>query len=205
GSTLNAGQNLSITATGKNNAAQSGDIAISGSQLKAGKNLTLDAARDITLHSAQNSESTTGTNSSKGGSVGVGIGAGTGGYGISVSAGVNAGKGHENGSGLTHSETTLDAGSHLSLSSGRDTTLKGAQASGEKITVDAGRNLTLESERDSDRYNAKQQNASAGGSFTLGSMTGSASVSASRDRLNSNFDSVKEQTGLFAGKGGYDV
>ncbi|WP_336804165.1 hemagglutinin repeat-containing protein, partial [Erwinia aphidicola] len=36
GSTLNAGQNLSITATGKNNAAQSGDIAISGSQLKAG-------------------------------------------------------------------------------------------------------------------------------------------------------------------------
>ncbi len=205
GSTLNAGQNLSITATGKNNAAQSGDIAISGSQLKAGKNLTLDAARDITLHSAQNSESTTGTNSSKGGSVGVGIGAGTGGYGISVSAGVNAGKGHENGSGLTHSETTLDAGSHLSLTSGRDTILKGAQASGEKITVDAGRNLTLESERDSDRYNAKQQNASAGGSFTLGSMTGSASVSASRDRLNSNFDSVKEQTGLFAGKGGYDV
>ena len=188
GSTLNAGQNLSITATGKNNAAQSGDIAISGSQLKAGKNLTLDAARDITLHSAQNSESTTGTNSSKGGSVGVGIGAGTGGYGISVSAGVNAGKGHENGSGLTHSETTLDAGSHLSLTSGRDTTLKGAQASGEKITVDAGRNLTLESERDSDRYNAKQQNASAGGSFTLGSMTGSASVSASRDRLHSNFD-----------------
>ncbi|WP_460523454.1 VENN motif pre-toxin domain-containing protein, partial [Erwinia aphidicola] len=92
-----------------------------------------------------------------------------------------------------------------SLTSGRDTTLKGAQASGEKITVDAGRNLTLESERDSDRYNAKQQNASAGGSFTLGSMTGSASVSASRDRLNSNFDSVKEQTGLFAGKGGYDV
>ncbi|MBD1378587.1 VENN motif pre-toxin domain-containing protein [Erwinia aphidicola] len=106
---------------------------------------------------------------------------------------------------MTHSETTLDAGSHLSLTSGRDTTLKGAQASGEKITVDAGRNLTLESERDSDRYNAKQQNASAGGSFTLGSMTGSASVSASRDRLNSNFDSVKEQTGLFAGKGGYDV
>nr|WP_301292294.1 hemagglutinin repeat-containing protein [Erwinia aphidicola] len=203
--TLSAGQNLSITATGKNNAAQSGDIAISGSQLKAGKALTLDAARDIiTLHSAQNSESTTGTNSSKGGSVGVGIGAGTGGYGISVSAGVNAGKGHENGSGLTHSETTLDAGSHLSLTSGRDTTLKGAQASGGKITVDAGRNLTLESERDSDRYNAKQQNASAGGSFTFGS-AGSASVSASRDRLKSNFDSVKEQTGLFAGKGGYDV
>ncbi|WP_321148193.1 hemagglutinin repeat-containing protein [Serratia nevei] len=205
GSTLTAGQNLSITATGKNHNAQSGDITITGSQLKAGKDLSLDAARDITLQSAQNSESTVGKNSSKGGNVGVGIGAGSGGYGISVSAGVNAGKGHENGNGLTHTETTLDAGSHLKVTSGRDTTLTGAQASGEKVTVDVGRDLRLESEQDSDRYDAKQQNASAGGSFTFGSMTGSANVSASKDKLHSNFDSVKEQTGLFAGKGGYDV
>uniref|UniRef100_UPI0027E40969 hemagglutinin repeat-containing protein n=1 Tax=Serratia marcescens TaxID=615 RepID=UPI0027E40969 len=205
GSTLTAGQNLSITATGKSHNAQSGDITITGSQLKAGKDLSLDAARDITLQSAQNSESTVGKNSSKGGNVGVGIGAGSGGYGISVSAGVNAGKGHENGNGLTHAETTLDAGSNLNLTSGRDTRLTGAQASGEKVTVDVGRDLTLQSQQDSDRYDAKQQNASAGGSFTFGSMTGSANVSASKDKLHSNFDSVKEQTGLFAGKGGYDV
>ncbi|WP_038882119.1 hemagglutinin repeat-containing protein, partial [Serratia marcescens] len=141
GSTLTAGQNLSITANGKNHNAQSGDIAITGSQLKAGKDLSLDAARDITLQSAQNSESTVGKNESRGGNVGVGIGAGSGGYGISVSAGVNAGKGHENGNGLTHAETTLDAGSHLNLTSGRDTRLTGAQASGEKVTVDVGRDL----------------------------------------------------------------
>ncbi|MCP1107938.1 hemagglutinin repeat-containing protein, partial [Serratia nevei] len=140
GSTLTAGQNLSITAHGKNHNAQSGDIAITGSQLKAGKDLSLDAARDITLQSAQNTESTVGKNSSKGGNLGVSVGAGSGGYGISVSAGVNAGKGHENGNGLTHTETRLDAGSNLSLTSGRDTTLKGAQASGEKVTVDVGRN-----------------------------------------------------------------
>ncbi|MGP1061948.1 hemagglutinin repeat-containing protein, partial [Serratia sp. CY71028] len=205
GSTLTAGQNLSITASGKNHNAQSGDIAITGSQLKAGKDLSLDAARDITLQSAQNRESTVGKNSSKGGNVGVGIGAGSGGYGISVSAGVNAGKGHENGNGLTHAETTLDAGSNLKVTSGRDTRLTGAQASGEKVTVDVGRNLALESQQDSDRYDAKQQNASAGGSFTFGSMTGSVNVSASKDKLHSNFDSVKEQTGLFAGQGGYDV
>ncbi|HEJ1087988.1 TPA: hemagglutinin repeat-containing protein [Serratia marcescens] len=205
GSTLTAGQNLSITASGKNHNAQSGDIVVTGSQLKAGKDLSLDAARDITLQSAQNRESTVGKNSSKGGNVGVGIGAGSGGYGISVSAGVNAGKGHENGNGLTHAETTLDAGSNLKVTSGRDTRLTGAQASGEKVTVDVGRNLALESQQDSDRYDAKQQNASAGGSFTFGSMTGSANLSASKDKLHSNFDSVKEQTGLFAGQGGYDV
>ncbi|HEJ7227764.1 TPA: hemagglutinin repeat-containing protein [Serratia marcescens] len=205
GSTLTAGQNLSITASGKNHNAQSGDIVVTGSQLKAGKDLSLDAARDITLQSAQNSESTVGKNSSKGGNVGVGIGAGSGGYGISVSAGVNAGKGHENGNGLTHAETTLDAGSNLKVTSGRDTRLTGAQASGEKVTVDVGRDLTLESQQDSDRYDARQTQMSGGISVPIGAGSGSANFSASKDKLHSNFDSVKEQTGLFAGKGGYDV
>ncbi|KPA05497.1 filamentous hemagglutinin outer membrane protein [Pantoea agglomerans] len=129
----------------------------------------------------------------------------SGGYGISVSASVNAAKGSEKGKGLTHSETTLDAGNRLSLTSGRDTTLTGAQASGESVKVDAGRNLTLTSEQDSDRYDSKQQSASAGGSFTFGSMTGSANVNVSRDKMHSNWQSVAEQTGIFAGKGGFDV
>ena len=120
GSTLTAGRNLTVTATGKNGTAQSGDISITGSQLKAGGDLGLDASRDILLQSAQNTQSTESNNSSKGGSVGVGIGVGSGGYGISVSASVNAAKGSEKGNGLTHSETTLDAGNRLSLTSGRD-------------------------------------------------------------------------------------
>ncbi|MGC1062285.1 hemagglutinin repeat-containing protein [Pantoea agglomerans] len=205
GSTLTAGRNLTVTATGKNGTAQSGDISIAGSQLKAGGDLSLDASRDINLQSAQNSQSADSKNSSKGGSVGVGIGVGSGGYGISVSASVNAAKGSEKGNGLTHSETTLDAGNRLSLTSGRDTTLTGAQASGESVKVDAGRNLTLTSEQDSDRYDSKQQSASAGGSFTFGSMTGSANVNVSRDKMHSTWQSVAEQTGIFAGKGGFDV
>ncbi|WP_411556351.1 hemagglutinin repeat-containing protein [Pantoea agglomerans] len=205
GSTLTAGRNLTVTATGKNGTAQSGDISIAGSQLKAGGDLGLDASRDILLQSAQNTQSTDGKNSSKGGSVGVGIGVGSGGYGISVSASVNSAKGSEKGNGLTHSETTLDAGNRLSLTSGRDTTLTGAQASGESVKVDAGRNLTLTSEQDSDRYDSRQQSASAGGSFTFGSMTGSANVNVSRDKMHSTWQSVAEQTGIFAGKGGFDV
>ncbi|UIL52383.1 MULTISPECIES: hemagglutinin repeat-containing protein [Pantoea] len=203
GSTLTAGRNLTVTATGKNDTAQSGDISITGSQLKAGGDLGLDASRDILLQSGQNTQSTDSKNSSKGGSAGVGIGAGSGGYGISVSASVNAAKGSEKGNGLTHSETTLDAGNRLSLTSGRDTTLRGAQASGESVKVDAGRNLTLASEQDSDRYDSRQQSTSAGGSVTFGSMTGSANVS--RDKMHSTWQSVAEQTGIFAGKGGFDV
>ncbi|HHT5337708.1 TPA: hemagglutinin repeat-containing protein [Raoultella planticola] len=198
GSSLTAGRDLSIT-------AREGDLNAVGSQLKAGNDVALSASRDITLQSAQNTQLLEGKNDSHGGTIGVGIGVGSGGWGISVSASANKGKGSESGNGTTHSETTVDAGNQLTLNSGRDTTLTGAQVSGDKVVMDVGRNLTLTSEQDSDRYDSRQQNASAGGSFTFGSMSGSASVNLSKDKMHSNYDSVVEQTGIFAGKGGYDI
>ncbi|EHW5355514.1 hemagglutinin repeat-containing protein [Salmonella enterica] len=205
GSTLTAGNNLSIQATGSGVKGVDGDLTIQGSQIKAGNNVLLQANRDVNLVSAENTSKLEGKNTSSGGSVGVGVGVGSGGWGISVSASANQGKGSEKGNGTTHTETTVDAGKQLTIISGRDTTLTGAQAGGETVKVDAGRHLTLTSEQDSDRYDSKQQNASAGGSFTFGSMSGSASVSLSRDKMHSNHDSVQEQTGIFAGRGGFDV
>jgi filamentous hemagglutinin len=197
GSSLTAGRDLSIT-------AREGDLNAVGSQLKAGNDVALSASRDITWLGAEH------------------LAAGRQKrqprrhgrrrdwrrlrrLGISVSASANKGKGSESGNGTTHSETTVDAGNRLTLNSGRDTTLTGAQVSGDNVVMDVGRNLTLTSEQDSDRYDSKQQNASAGGSFTFGSMSGSASVNLSKDKMHSNYDSVVEQTGIFAGKGGYDI
>ncbi|MDC9622851.1 hemagglutinin repeat-containing protein [Xenorhabdus sp. XENO-7] len=137
--------------------------------------------------------------------MGVGLTVGQGGTGIKFSASVNAGKGHEKGDGVTHTETLIDAGHQVKLKSGQDITLKGAQVSGEQVTVQAGRNLHLESEQDKNNYDSEQKNASAGTSFTYGSMNGSYSANASRDKMHSKFDSVKEQTGILAGKGGFDV
>ncbi|EEV5627111.1 filamentous hemagglutinin, partial [Escherichia coli] len=205
GSTLTAGNHLSIQATGSGVKGVDGDLTIQGSQIKAGNNVLLQANRDVNLVSAENTSKLEGKNTSSGSSVGVGIGVGPGGPGFSLSASVNQGKGSEKGNGTTHTETTVDAGKQLTIISGRDTTLTGAQAGGETVKVDAGRHLTLTSEQDSDRYDSKQQNASAGGSFTFGSMSGSASVSLSRDKMHSNYDSVQEQTGIFAGRGGFDV
>ncbi|EPU2855454.1 hemagglutinin repeat-containing protein, partial [Escherichia coli] len=196
---------LSIQATGSGVKGVDGDLTIQGSQIKAGNNILLQANRDVNLVSAENTSKLEGKNTSSGGSVGVGVGVGSGGWGISVSASANQGKGSEKGNGTTHTETTVDAGNRLTIISGRDTTLTGAQAGGETVKVDAGRHLTLTSEQDSDRYDSKQQNASAGGSFTFGSMSGSASVNLSRDKMHSNYDSVQEQTGIFAGRGGFDV
>ncbi|MCC8422425.1 hemagglutinin repeat-containing protein [Photorhabdus thracensis] len=208
GSHLTAGDNLTITAKGdgKGASGQNGDIRIQGSQLQAGKDLQLNANRDIQLSSSQNTEQTTGKNSSHGSSLGVGLTVGPGGTGLNVSANVSRGNGRENGNGVSHTNTTLQAGQSVGLNSGRDTTLKGAQVSGEQITADVKRHLILSSEQDSQRYDSQQQNASAGVSATVGPLTnGTASLNASRNKLHSNYDSVQEQTGLFAGKGGYQV
>lgn len=196
GSTIQAGNNLSINATGT-------DINVQGSQIKAGNDITLDAARDVNLVSAENTHQLDGKNESHGGSVGVGINFGSGANGISVNASVNKGKGSETGNGTTHTETTVDAGNHLTINSGRDTTLTGAQVSGDKITLDVGRNLLLSSEQDSDKYDSKQQNASAGGSVSL--TGGSGSVNVSKDKMHSDYTAVQEQTGIFAGSGGFDI
>ncbi|ELQ6126493.1 hemagglutinin repeat-containing protein [Cronobacter dublinensis] len=205
GSTLNAGKDLSITATGKGQTANRGDIRIGGSELKAGNDITLNAARDINLVSSANVQKLEGSNSSKGGSIGVGLTAGSGGTGINISASMNAAKGSEKGNGTTWNETTLDAGRLVSLTTGRDATLSGAQVNGQTVKADIGRDLNITSLQDSDNYKSKQQSVSAGGSVTIGAPGGSANVSYSRDAIKSNYDSVIEQAGIYAGKGGFDI
>lgn len=201
GSTLNAGNNLSITANGKKG---EGDIVIAGSQLKAGGDTLLDAKNDVILSGAANTQQSSGKNSSSGGGVGVSIGAGKG-AGISVFANVNAAKGKDKGNGTDWTETTIDSGKTVTIKSGNDTVLNGAQVNGNKIVADVGHDLLMSSQQDTNKYDSKQSSVAAGGSFTFGSMTGSGYISASQDKMKSRFDSVAEQTGMFAGDGGFDI
>ncbi|MGC9731364.1 hemagglutinin repeat-containing protein, partial [Escherichia coli] len=150
-------------------------------------------------------QKTTGRNSSSGGGVGVSIGAGGNGAGISVFAGVNAAKGSEKGNGTEWTETTIDSGKTVTINSGRDTVLNGAQVNGNRIIADVGHDLLISSQQDTSKYDSKQTSVAAGGSFTFGSMTGSGYIAASRDKMKSRFDSVAEQTGMFAGDGGFDI
>lgn len=205
GSTLNAGNNLSITANGKNNGANSGDIVIAGSQLKAGGDTTLDAQNDILLSGAANTQKTSGKNSSSGGGIGVSIGAGGSGAGISVFANVNAAHGKDKGNGTDWTETTIDSGKTVTLKSGHDTVLNGAQVNGDKIVADVGHDLLMRSQQNNSDYDSKQTSVAAGGSFTFGTMSGSGYINASQDKMKSRFDSVAEQTGLYAGDGGFDI
>ena len=198
GSTLSAGNNVTIKATGS-------DITVAGSQIKAGKDVTLDAARDVNLIASQDTQQTTGKNSSSGGSLGVGVGVGSGGAGISISANANSSKGHEKGNGVWQNETTVDAGNRVTITTGRDATIAGAQVSGDAVVADIGRDLTIASTQDSDHYNSKQNSVSGGVGYTFGAGTASGSINVSRDKMTSDYDSVQEQSGLFAGSGGFDV
>ena len=97
------------------------------------------------------------------------------------------------------------AGNRVNLHSGDDTTIAGAQVSGNSVVADIGGDLTISSLQDSDRYDSKQSSISGGASFTFGSMTGSGSISFSKDKMHSDYNSVMEQSGIFAGDGGFDI
>ncbi|WP_072223038.1 hemagglutinin repeat-containing protein, partial [Enterobacter asburiae] len=98
-----------------------------------------------------------------------------------------------------------DSGKNVTLKSGHDTVLDGAQVNGNKIVADVGHDLLMRSQQNNSDYNSKQTSVAAGGSFTFGTMSGSGYINASQDKMKSRFDSVAEQTGLYAGDGGFDI
>ncbi len=202
-SELNAGGDATVVARGDADNS-TGDLVMVGSSIK-GQSVTLGATRDLVLQSAVNSSDTRGSNSSSGWNAGISFGFTQGSAGISIFANMNAAKGKENGDSDRYTETSITASDTLTLKSGRDATLLGAQVSGDKVTADIGRNLTLTSQQDNDHYQSKQSSIAAGGSFTIGSMTGSGYINASRQKIRSDFESVMEQTGIFAGKQGFAI
>ncbi|ATM85660.1 hypothetical protein CRN74_05990 [Yersinia frederiksenii] len=104
----------------------------------------------------------------------------------------------------TAKDASEESNGRVAALQGVKAALGGAQVSGETVKVDVGRDLLLQSQQDSDNYDSKQTSTSGGVSVAV---TGgsSANLSMSQDKLHSNYDSVQEQTGIFAGKGGFDI
>ncbi|ENN8378985.1 hemagglutinin repeat-containing protein, partial [Providencia rettgeri] len=200
GSNLTAGDNLTLNATGKAADSQ-GNIHVQGSTLNADKDLTLNAKNDINLSSATNTQTVDSKNESKGTTVGVGISAGT---GWNVNASVNKGSGFEKGNSQYYTDTEVNAGKTLTINSGKDTTLTGAQASGDTVKMNVGGDLTLSSQQVTDKYDSKQTNSSVGGSYSQGGGI-SANISADKSEMHSDYQSVDNQTGIHAGQGGFDI
>lgn len=211
GSTLKAGGNVTIVATGSgakdaDGKAADGDITARGTQI-TGQNVELNAARDINLLSAQDTTHQTSQNSSSGGSVGVAFTFGGQQNGFSVELAASGAKGRMNGDSATNRNTQVTASQTLSMTSGRDTNLRGAEVSGNTVDANVGRDLNIASPQDTNTYDSKQTSAGVQLSICVPPFCYGASGSGSVDEeaIKDNYKSVGRQSGIYAGTGGFDV
>lgn len=195
-STVTAGGNVKIGATGD---GANSDLTIRASDVNAKGNIDLSADHAINLLAAQNTDAQHSSNKNFGASVGFSIGT----SGLLFNASVSGGRGHADGTDVTWINSHVAAGDQLALTSGGDTTLKGAVASGNQVAANVGGNLNIESLQDTSHYDSQQQ--SFGGSISVGAGMVSGSVSMGNSKINSDYASVTEQSGIQAGDNGFQV
>ncbi|MTW14564.1 hypothetical protein GM658_28515 [Pseudoduganella eburnea] len=142
-----------------------------------------------------------GKNHSAGTEVGVGfqVGAQTGVY---VYAAANVGNGHNNSDSTINNNTQLKADT-INLHCKGDTTLRGATATADTINADVGGKLAVESVQDTSKEETSQ--TGVGVRVQVGFGVWSASGNVSQANSHGSSTSVGQQSGLFAGDGGYHV
>ena len=195
-STITAGEEINITATKK-------DINVTGSDI-TGENISLKAKENINITAAgQSNKTNTETNSSSS-FAGVSVGIGTGTIGIAV----NASKGEEtiDENSTNYKKSTVTATDKLSITSGEDTNIIGSQISGNKVKAETGGNLSIESLQETNKYEADSKSAGIGINTALGgNISSDISLTGSIEKTDSDYKSVSEQAGIYAGKEGYDI
>lgn len=192
---LNAGGNINLTST-------EGNIHLQNTQVTAKDTISLDSAKDILLESGQSQQKADGKNSNAGLSVGYGasFGAQTGVY-FYAEAGYGQGSNHTDNN--IHSNTTLKS-DQLQIKSQGDATLAGAQASANRIDADIGGKLSVISQQDTVQQDIDQTGVGARLQISLGTAW-QVSGNYSNSNASGNSNSVHQQSGLFAGEGGYHV
>ncbi|MEL7636062.1 MULTISPECIES: hemagglutinin repeat-containing protein [Sporomusa] len=201
-SNVTAGGDVTIQAT-------KDDINIHGSNV-SGENVTLKAQENINITASDNTNTTDQTSKSSSGSIGVSISAG----GISgINAGYNKAKGEVKENSTAYNPSSVTASDTLTLESGKDTNIIGSKVSGDTVKADVGENLNIESLQEKESYDEK--NSSSGLSISVDiskndlgkTVTGKPGMqgSANKGKINSDYQSVTEQAGIYAGEGGFDI
>ena len=190
-SEVKAGGDVNVTSTKK-------DINITGSNVE-GKDVILNAKENLNITASKNTNKTEQSSKSSSASVGASLELDK---GPSYSISGSMSKGEVSANGTTYNENTVTANKDLNFASGKDTNIKGGKLSGEKVTGNVGGDLNIESKQDSNSY--KETNKSVGVSIGLGSnkaVSGSANVG----KIDSNYSSVTDQSGIYAGKEGFEI
>lgn len=193
GSTVKADGNVKITATEK-------DINIKGSDV-SGENVNLTAKGDVNITSSDNTNVSKSDSKASSGSFGVSFG--TGGL-TGVNAGYSTSKGEVKENGTTHTNSTVTASDKLTIASGKDTSIIGGKVRGDSVEMNVGGNLNIESQQDSQKYDEKY--TSGGLNVNINYATGAGiSGGASSGTTKSDYNSVTDQSGIYAGEGGFNI
>lgn len=195
GSTIQGGGNVNLTST-------AGDIHVVQGNLSAGNTLSLDSAGDILLEAGKAHVADRSKSSNAGAEVGVGVSVGAQ-TGVYVYAEASVGSSKANAESSTWQNTTL-TGKNISMKAEGDTTLRGATATADRIDVKTGGTLTIESLQDIAESMSK--NSQVGGRVQVSFGTAwNADGYASAGKASGSYQGVGQQSGLFAGNGGYHV
>ena len=197
-SQVNAGGKVNVVATG---AGKDSNINIEGSDISGKQGTTLMADNQVNIKATEQNHQERSTNKSSGFNAGVAIKVSNGAV-AGATLGGNYGKGYGNGDETTYVASHVgDSQSKTVVKAGGDVTLAGSQVKGKGVELDA-ENLKIESLQDKSSYRGKQMNVSASVTVGYGFAAGG---SFNKSKVNTDYASVNEQAGIFAGNDGYDI
>ena len=200
GSHVKAEGDVKITSTEK-------DINIKGSNVE-GKDVTLDAKENLNITASETTNKLEQDSKSSSASVGVGFDIATGQV-SSVTISGSKSKGEVDANSTSYNESTVKADKNLDFTSGKDTNIKGGKLSGEKVTGNVGGDLNIESKQDKNSYEEKNSSAGFGIGIPVGDKDSANKIgifgSAGKSDVDSKYESVTDQSGIYAGKEGFDI
>lgn len=183
-----------VTVRAESSQENKGNLTAVGESIQ-GKNVSLTASGAVRLQTGTNEETIRDNYQSHGASIGASFHGGL----TSIDASYGKMKDQGTTTRVTHTGSHVTAQDSLMTSSGKDTTLVGSQLQGQSVTVKTGGNLHIESVQDSETYRGNRSSAG----ISLEAKSGNASYS--RGKTTSDYASVTEQAGIYAGDQGYEV
>ncbi|UFS54269.1 hemagglutinin repeat-containing protein [Xylella taiwanensis] len=207
GAQLRAGGKVSVTAFGIHNEKGerqegTGQLSAVGAQISSGS-LAFNAAGDLILHSAQSTQEHTSSQRYSSSSVGAQWNVGS--SSPSLNAGGARGRGQSSQQSVTQVDTAIRVSGNATLNAGGNAQLRGAHVLADSINGTIGGNLDIESRQDTLRASSQQRQNSAGATLVMSGLGSNATFSHANQHATQDYASVRDQSGLFAGAGGYTI
>ena len=210
-----------VTVRAESSQENKGNLTVVGESIQ-GKNVSLTASGAVHLQAGTNEETIRDSYQRHGASIGASFHGGL----TSIDASYGKMKDQGTTTRVTHTGSHVTAQDSLMTSSGKDTTLVGSQLQGQSVTVKTGGNLHIESVQDSETYRGNRSSTGISVAYSpsvdvqenflpqgthathftyTGTGAKSGNASYSRGKTTSDYASVTEQAGIYAGDQGYEV